>query len=305
MLGIDQVAFSFDHFLKRHRSFIVSGLRRLELLEGVRIGERGARVISMRWIAIVTMACGSLACAETSFEVASVKPAQEKAIRCSGGPGTSDPGMWSCGNAPLVYLISIAYDLQRYQYQPPVWMFDSRYDVVARVGSGTTKEQFRRMQQDLLVKRFHLQFHYEPKEMPVSELTVVKRGLLKESAAPVPEKRDFVQGPLSSLDGTEHWNVINVSMEEITPLFALQVGGPIKDATGLKGRYDLSLTWYREISPELKVRLEAMGETVTTGEGGPTFRQALQDQLGLKLDVKKGMVPVMLIDHADKIPVAN
>jgi uncharacterized protein (TIGR03435 family) len=94
-------------------------------------------------------------------------------------------------------------------------------------------------------------------------------------------------------------------MEEITPIFALQLGGPVKDATGLKGRYDLSLSWYRETTTELKARLEAMGETVTTGEGGPTFRQAVKDQLGLKLEVKKGMVPVMLIDHADKVPVAN
>jgi hypothetical protein len=41
------------------------------------------------------------------------------------------------------------------------------------------------------VKRFHLQFHYEPKKMPVSEITVVKRGLLKESATPAPEQPDF------------------------------------------------------------------------------------------------------------------
>jgi uncharacterized protein (TIGR03435 family) len=259
----------------------------------------------MRLIAVLTMACGSLACAQTSFEVASLKPAQEKATRCSGGPGTSDPGIWSCSNISLANLISMAYDLQRYQFQPPDWMSDSRYDIVASLGPGTRKEQFRRMQQDLLVKRFHLQFHYEPKPMPVSELTVVKRGLLKESAAPAPEQREFVQGPLSSLDGSVDWNVTNVSMEEITPIFALQLGGPVRDATGLKGRYDLSLAWYREITTEFKARLEAMGETVTTGEGGPTFRQAVQDQLGLKLDGKRGMVPVMLIDHADKVPVAN
>jgi uncharacterized protein (TIGR03435 family) len=256
-------------------------------------------------MAVLTMACGSLACAQTSFEVASVKPAQQTMIGCRGGPGTSDPGLWSCGNVSLANILSMAYDLQRVQFQPPDWMSDSRYDVVARMVPGTTKEQFRQMQQDLLVKRFHLQFHYEPKEMPVSELTVVKRGLLKESAAPAPPQRDFVQGPLSSLDGSVHWNVTNVSMEEITPIFALQVGGPVTDATGLKGRYDLSLAWYREIPPELKARLEAMGETVTTGGAGPTFRQAVQDQLGLKLDVRKGMVPVMLIDHADKVPVAN
>jgi uncharacterized protein (TIGR03435 family) len=258
----------------------------------------------MRWIAVLAMACASIACAQTSFEVASVKPAQEKSAGCSGGPGTTDPGMWRCGNVSLANLVSLAYDLQRYQFQPLDWMFDSRYDVVARVGPGTTKEQFRQMQQDLLVKRFHLQFHYQAKEIPVSELTGVKRGLLKESAMP-PEQRDFVPGPMSFFDGSVHWNVTNASMEEITPIFALQMGGPVKDATGLKGRYDLSLSWYRDIPPELKSRLEAMGETVTTGEGGPTFRQAVQDQLGLKLEVKKGMVPVMLIDHADKVPVAN
>ena len=259
----------------------------------------------MRRIAVLAIVCASIACAQTSFEVASVKPAQEKSAGCSGGPGTSDPGMWRCGNVSLANLISLAYALQRYQFQPLAWMSDSRYDVVARVGPGTTKEQFRQMQQDLLVKRFHFQFHYEAKEMPVSELTVAKRDLLKESAAPTPEQRDFVPGPTSSLDGSVHWNVTNVSMEEITPIFALQLGGPVKDATGLKGRYDLSLSWYREITTELKARLEAMGETVTTGEGGPTFRQAVKDQLGLKLEVKKGMVPVMLIDHADKVPVAN
>ncbi len=251
------------------------------------------------------MACARIACAQNSFEVASVKPARENSAGCGGGPGTTDPGMWRCGNVSLANLISLAYNLQRYQFQPLDWMFDSRYDVVARVGPGTTREQFRQMQQDLLVKRFHLQFHYEPKEMPVSEISVVKRGLLKESAAAAPEQRDFVQGPTSSFDGSVHWNVTNVSMEEITPIFALQLGGPVKDATGLKGRFDLSLSWYREITTELKARLEAMGETVTTGEGGPTFRQAVKDQLGLKLEVKKGMVPVMLIDHADKVPVAN
>ena len=259
----------------------------------------------MRWIAVLAMACPSIACAQSSFEVASVKPAQENSAGCSGGPGTTDPGMWRCGNVSLASLISQAYDLQRYQFQPLDWMFDTRYDVVARVGPGTTKKQFRQMQQDLLVKRFHLQFHYEPKEMPISEISVVKRGLLKESAAAAPEQRDFVQGPASSFDGSVRWNVTNVSMEEITPIFALQLGGPVKDATGLKGRYDLSLSWYREITTELKARLEAMGETVTTGEGGPTFRQAVNDQVGLKLEVKKGMVPVMLIDHADKVPVAN
>jgi uncharacterized protein (TIGR03435 family) len=261
--------------------------------------------MSSRCIAVMTVAWAGLACAQTSFEVASVKPAQTQGTRCDGGPGTRDPALWTCRSISLAYMISLAYDLQRYQYKPPDWMLDSRYDIVAKIPPGTTKEQFRQMQQDLLIKRFHLRFHFQPEEMPVSEITLAKPGLLKESAAAAAEQRDFVPGPISSLDGSEHWNVTNVSMNDITPIFALQLGGPVQDATGLKGRYDLSLHWYREITPELKTRLEALGETVTTGEGGPTFKQALQNQLGLKLEVKKGTVPVMHIDHADKVPSAN
>jgi hypothetical protein len=88
-------------------------------------------------------------------------------------------------------------------------------------------------------------------------------------------------------------------MEEIKPIFALQLGGPVKDATGLKGRYDLSLSWYREISTELKARLEAMGETVTNGQGGPTFRQAVKDQLGLKLEAHARSLKLAEEDRSD------
>ncbi|MEI9974371.1 MAG: DUF3738 domain-containing protein [Ignavibacteriota bacterium] len=56
-----------------------------------------------------------------------------------------------------------------------------------------------------------------------------------------------------------HWNTANVSMEEVTPIVAVQLGGPVRDATGIKGRYDIALAWYREIPPEVKTRLEAMG----------------------------------------------
>ena len=46
--------------------------------------------------------------------------------------------------------------------------------------------------------------------------------------------------------------------------------------------------------------MDAMGETVTAGEGGPTFKQALQDQLGLKLDAQKVPTDMLAIDHAEK-----
>jgi len=54
------------------------------------------------------------------FEVASVKKADQSARRgCTGGPGTSNPGTWSCTRITLAELVFTAYDLELYQFQPP------------------------------------------------------------------------------------------------------------------------------------------------------------------------------------------
>jgi uncharacterized protein (TIGR03435 family) len=41
------------------------------------------------------------------------------------------------------------------------------------------------------------------------------------------------------------------------------------------------------------------GPGYSTDEPGPTLFQALQDQLGLKLESKKGMVEVLVVDHLE------
>ncbi|MGO9255964.1 MAG: TIGR03435 family protein [Bryobacteraceae bacterium] len=64
-------------------------------------------------------------------------------------------------------------------------MVDTRFDITAKIPPGTTKEQFRLMQQNLLAERFKLTVHHEKKESQVYELTVGKNGpKLKESAGP-------------------------------------------------------------------------------------------------------------------------
>ena len=121
----------------------------------------------------------------SSFEVASVKPASPtaSAISCSGGPGTSDPSIWSCSNVPLAFVISRAFGFEAYQFSPRDTCCQSRFDFTAKVPDGATKEQFQRMLQNLLVERFKLKLHHEQKAMAVYELTVGEKGpKLKESA---------------------------------------------------------------------------------------------------------------------------
>jgi len=91
------------------------------------------------------------------------------------------------------------------------------------------------------------------------------------------------------------------------------LGRPVTDSTGLTGKYDYVLTYSRE-------GMEGMGGpgmTVTAVPGGgplppppppsdaPTIFAAVQEQLGLKLEQKKGSVDIFIIDHVEKNPSEN
>jgi len=123
------------------------------------------------------------------FEAASVKPASPDArgIRCTGGPGTSDPGLLRCENYSLSYLVMMAYNLRSFQLAAPGWMESARYDVMARIPAGAGNQQFQLMLQRLLAERWKLQAHFEKRDMAVYALTVDKNGpKLKDSQEPPP-----------------------------------------------------------------------------------------------------------------------
>src|SRR5690349_8508278 len=77
-----------------------------------------------------------------SFEVASVKATSPSApgISCTGGPGTKDPGLWTCINVSLSFLITRAYGFEPYQFRPNHPCCLDRFDLTAKVPTGTTKE---------------------------------------------------------------------------------------------------------------------------------------------------------------------
>ena len=76
-----------------------------------------------------------------------------------------------------------------------------------------------------------------------------------------------------------------------------QLERPVVDATGLTGKYDISLFWVTEaVRP---------GTTASEIDSGPTLISALQEQLGLKLQSKKVAIDYPIIDHVDKTPTGN
>ena len=86
-------------------------------------------------------------------------------------------------------------------------------------------------------------------------------------------------------------------MDNLARSLSGRAGGPVSNRTGLQGFYALTLTF----SPPRAAR--APQDAIPVDEA-PDFFTALQEQLGLKLQAEKGMVPVLVIDHIER-PSAN
>jgi uncharacterized protein (TIGR03435 family) len=83
--------------------------------------------------------------------------------------------------------------------------------------------------------------------------------------------------------------------QTIADLICCQIGLPhVIDKTGLTGKYNFHLETANIYGPQ------------TTGEpNGPDIFQALEKQLGLKLERKTVSYRAIIIDHVDRIPTPN
>jgi uncharacterized protein (TIGR03435 family) len=242
-----------------------------------------------------------------------------------GGPGSDDPSQISYTNITLMSILRIAYDAYPYQIVGPSWLGVNGYDISAKLPPGTTKEQFNRMLVNLLVERFHLALHHESRDVQGFELVTGKNGSkLKEStlvdsvgAEPTtsgPPKTDANGFPQLNHPGVAMTMKMapNAKVPSALITFRAQVlaglvrtlgeelGRPVVDKTGLVGKYDFTL----EFAPEKRTP-ETQGSGDALDQSGPGILTAIQDQLGLKLESKKVLFDMLIIDAVDKIPTAN
>ena len=76
-------------------------------------------------------------------------------------------------------------------------------------------------------------------------------------------------------------------------MLSQNLGRPVIDKSGLTGSYDFQLTW----TPDVQV-------TPADVTAGPSLFTAITDQLGLKLESKKGPVQVYVIEKVEQ-PTEN
>ena len=272
------------------------------------------------------------------FEVASVRENR------SGGQATSNfpldrgdvysptGGVFLATNQSLVALLIFAYKINISEFRGglirrlPGWATADKFDINARAESTEpTKDDMRLMLQSLLEDRFKLKVHRETWEMPVFGLYLTRPGKngpqLKPHDPAVPcsasLQRPSAETPVATMiglwppdcgDGTETRSskyrlreggrdmTMNAIADWLTG--AGESERPILDQTGLKGTFDFIL----EFDPESLGR-EGIS-SAPRDDSGPTFTEAMKEQLGLEVKKQKGSISIFVVDDVE-YPAAN
>lgn len=250
----------------------------------------------------------------SAFDAVAIKPAAPSAngrimVGIQGGPGTPNPGQMNFWNISIGDLIQNAYNVKNFQVSGPDWLWSERFDITAKVPSGATKEQGRVMMQNMLAQRFRLVLRRSTTEASIYGLVVAKGGpKLKEAEtgpAATPKRMMMMDG-----SGLLKMDLKGATMSALVDMLGGQVDRPVTDATGLTGSYDIAM----EFAPDpaiMGMKMGGIGQPPpVTGNapdlnGAPMIFSALTDQLGLKLEARKGPVEHLVIETVEKAPTEN
>lgn len=267
-----------------------------------------------------------------AFEVASVKPSPPGEFRAPSFPldigdaftnfnSHEPPHGHFFARFPLSVYITFAYKILPAPEQRdamlarlPKWVTTDNYDIEARAPmSNATKDQMRLMMQSLLAERFRLTAHFETRTMPVLALVLAKPGrpgrdLVPHEKGPlcdaaVENGKDVFPpacdnyGMMLRPKGVRQAASRNTTMDELAlaiPTFG-EEPRPVVNRTGLAGRFDIKLEWTHETNASASAASPLPADST-----GPNFLEALNDQLGLKLEATRAEISVLVIDHIER-----
>jgi uncharacterized protein (TIGR03435 family) len=228
-----------------------------------------------------------------TFDVASVKPSPtDKGDSIQINLGSFRHGVVTLTNTTLSECVQYAYGLVgEDQIEGPDWIRDRnlRVDIIAKTSPGTPLDQALLMTQSLLAERFRMQVHREPKPVRHLELTVGKKG----PKLPV-SPDDTASRPTDLSRGRLFY--YHRPMHIFAVLLSRQLRQPVLDLTGLTGIYDFHLEWVPDDPP---------GAAATDSSPLPDIYRAVEQQLGLHLESKKTPIDIIVVDRADRVPIAN
>lgn len=228
-----------------------------------------------------------------AFDVVSIRPSEpgQQNSRFNIAPG----GGINVSNVAVRKLIEFAFGFRATQViGGPAWIETASYDIVARVDKGdgpadlrsmtneqrdTIEQKIQQRTKALLEDRFKLVVKRDTREMPLMALTVAKGGLKIKPNPPGdarPPNARMARGKLTAQA---------VPMARLVQGLSMLLQQTVIDETSVTGEFDFELAWSPDTTPDAD---------------GPSIFTALQEKLGLKLESKKGPVPVIVIERVER-----
>jgi len=252
--------------------------------------------------------------APAEFEVASVKPS---VLARPQGRGLQN-GKADLLGRTLEDLITRLWGIRfpEMLVGAPNWLDSDRFDIVAEASSGPSSgpepssESLQLMLRSLLVERFKIAIHTEDRPMDVYAL--VRTGALKLDRADE-SSRSSCKWPMI-IPGLIPRTFIcqNTTMAtlagDLPQMATAYIDRPVVDATGLAGGWDFTLNFDFKVSQHRAANDQEQADQIPSAAvptGGMTVFEALEKELGLKLERQKHPMPVFVIDHIDRTPTEN
>jgi uncharacterized protein (TIGR03435 family) len=204
----------------------------------------------------------------------------------------------------------------------PDWANRMRVDIIAKADPSASVQQLQSMLQPLLVERLKLTFHRETRQRDIYALVLARQDgalgpNLKRSATDCAvlgaAPRNTLQAPaagaapacglIPSGPGRIVARGFGIGpFVSILNIGSKVLGRQIVDQTGLTGGFDIDLTYTPDALSAAALAARQGPPPPQAGAvdpHGPTLMQALQDQLGLRLEARTLPLEVMVIDHIE------
>jgi uncharacterized protein (TIGR03435 family) len=273
-------------------------------------------VSSTALIAVVICLPSSIDAQSTAFDEFDVVSIKRNTGGTGGGMRTLPDGTLVMTNQPIRSIIMSASPVPvREVAGLPDWAMTERYDVTARPPAESTRKQRGQMWRTLFAQRMKLVAHVEEHERDTFALVLARadgrlgpqleRSTLDCSPQPPGSAPPPSQTPPSFADmrnrcGGAFSATSIVSGGMTIAQFVQSLGGLagrlVNDRTGLEGANAFTLSFSRPRGPEVS----AISPDPAPLDDAPEIFTALQEQLGLKLQPDKTMVPVFVIDHIER-----
>ena len=245
---------------------------------------------------------------QPNFEMADVHPSSTAPGFAQNFGGVLRNGKYVNRDATILELIEAAYGIKEDSVAGgPGWIGNDVFDVVAKVPDGTKMADANKMLQALLADRFKLVARHDTRPVPRYVLTVGKRGSKLKTAsgsgspgcqplqqqAPPPPSPGGGPPDMASLPNIQvacH----NLTSAAIADNLRQMAGGyldhDVIDSTNLEGSWDFDLEW------------TGRGGLAAKGADGISVFDAVDKQLGLKLEMSTIPMPALVIESVNRKP---